>query len=144
MFKPVPAGLESAAGDDTAMSALRLSAVALADGTDWSRLDDHAVIAQCLAAQAQGRLAPQAHPAPQLYRLAPASVSAAAAAPSPPAPAPSPRAAPAAPALEAETTFSLNIDVASMVGALQQAAQDGVPFCEECARAAAARQQAAA
>jgi branched-chain amino acid transport system ATP-binding protein len=36
------------------------------------------------------------------------------------------------------------LDVAAMVAVLVQAAQDGVPFCEECARAAAAQQQAAA
>jgi hypothetical protein len=44
----------------------------------------------------------------------------------------------------AETTFGAELDVAAMVAVLVQAAQDGVPFCEECERAAAAQQQAAA
>lgn len=45
---------------------------------------------------------------------------------------PPPRPAPPAP-----------IDTAAQVHALVQAAKDGVPFCEECARAAAAQRKAA-
>ena len=140
-----PATLAAAAGDDAAMAALRVSALALADGNDWARCDDHEVIVQLAAAQAQGRLATHAPPAARLYRLAPVPAPGAAPAPAP-APASSPRAAPASASSSAaaETTFSAALDTAAMVAVLQQAAQDGVPFCEECARAAAARQQAAA
>ena len=71
-----------------------------------------------------------------LYGLA--AVRAPAAAPAPPASSPSaPRAAPVAAAPPVETTFGSDLDVAAMVAVLVQAAQDGVPFCEECARAAA-------
>jgi hypothetical protein len=128
-------------GDDAALAALRLRALELADGNDWSRYEDHEVVAQLAAAQTQGRGG--ASPAPagvRLFRLAPAPE---AAAPSPPAPAPSPRAAAAAVPLAAETTFGLGLDVAAMVAVLRQAAQDGTPFCEECARAAAAQRAAA-
>jgi hypothetical protein len=45
-----------------------------------------------------------------------------------------------APPPAAETTFGSDLDVAAMVAVLVQAAQDGVPFCEECARAAAETQ----
>ena len=72
--------------------------------------------------------------APQLLRLPTAAPPTAA---PPPPPAAAPRAAAAAPASVAETTFGPQLDVAAMVAVLQQAAQDGVPFCEECARAAA-------
>jgi len=131
MFEPVPAGLDSAAGDDTAMSALRLSAVALADGTDWSRLDDHAVITQLAAAHAQGRLLAHAPPPPTaLYRLA--RVKAPAAAPaSAPAPAPSPRAAPASAAARPEPAVPA-LDAVAMAAALRSASDSGAPFVEEC------------
>lgn len=49
-----------------------------------------------------------------------------------------PRAAPVAPPPVAQTTFGPDLAVAAMVAVLVQAAQDGVPFCEECAKAAAA------
>jgi hypothetical protein len=140
MPEPVPASLAAAAGDDATMAALRSRALALTEGIDWSRYDDHEVITQLAAAHAQGRPATQAPPAAQLYRLAPPLVPAAKPAP---APAPSPRAAPAAPALAAETTFGALLDAAAMVAVLQQAAQDGTPFCEECARAAAAQRATA-
>ena len=131
----------AAAGDDAAMAALRVGALSLSDGSDWSRCDDHEVVAQVAAAQARGRMRGGQAPAPaKLFRLALAPAPAAAAAP---APAPSPRAAPAATAAAIETTFSPALDVAAMVAALLQAAQDGTPFCEECARAAAAQRAAA-
>lgn len=55
------------------------------------------------------------------------------------APAPPPAAAkPVAPAPEPEM-FESSLDVAAQVAALTSAAASGVPFCEECTRAAAAR-----
>ena len=141
----VPMPVAAAAGDDVAMAALRVNALALADGNDWSRCDDHEVVLHVAVAQAQGRLATHAPPAAQLYRLAPVLAPGAAPA-SAPAPAPSPRATAAAASsfTATETTFSAALDTAAMVAVLLQAAQDGVPFCEECARSAAAQRQAAA
>jgi hypothetical protein len=77
----------------------------------------------------------------QLRRLVPLLAPA----PPPPAPASSPRpaAAPAAAPPAAETTFGSDLDVAAMVAVLQQAAQDGVPFCEECEKAKRAATAAA-
>ena len=131
-------GLAAAAGDDAEMAALRVSALTLADGQDWSRYGDHEVIAQMAAALTQARWITGAPTKATLYRLAPVLAPQAAPAPAP-APAPSPRAAPAAASsTAAETTFSAALDPTAMVAALRQAAQSGVPFCEECARAAAA------
>lgn len=68
------------------------------------------------------------------------------AAPPPPA-SPSPvRAAPApAPAAPAYTTFPPDLDAVAVAQSLISAAQDGVPFCEECQKArAAARADAGA
>lgn len=42
---------------------------------------------------------------------------------------------PAAPSLPVEEAPPAELDVAAMVETLQAAARDGVPFCEECARA---------
>jgi len=129
--------LAPAAIDDAALAPLRTLAVALADGTDWSRADDHQLIDQLAAALARGRLRTGAAAAPKLSRLVPTVAPAPAPAPPPPA-ASSPRpSAPVAAPPPAETTFGSELDVAAMVAVLQQAAQDGVPFCEECARAAA-------
>jgi hypothetical protein len=65
----------------------------------------------------------------------------------PPAAPPSPvRAAPApAPAAPAYSTFPPDLDAAAVAQSLISAAQDGVPFCEECQKArAAARADAGA
>jgi hypothetical protein len=118
------------------MAGLRLRALVIDAGTDWSRCDDHGVIAELVAALAQGRLHGSALPAAKLYRLAPVTASGAA---PPPASSPSPRATSAAAsgasatsaAAPAPTTFGA-LNTPAMVAALQQAAQDGVPFCEEC------------
>ncbi len=137
---PLPLPVAASAGDEVAMAALRVSALSLADGSDWSRCDDHEVVAQVAVAVARGRLrGGQVAVAAKLFRLAP--VLAPQAAPAP-ALAPSPRAAPAAVAAAAETTFNSLLDTAAMVAALRQAAQDGVPFCEECERARLAREAA--
>jgi hypothetical protein len=143
----VPAGdcfaasqrLSPSLDDDASSGLLRSSMLALADGSDLSRYDGHMLVDQLAAALADGRLRDGRDPAAlKLLRLVP--VAAPAPAPPPPAPAPSPRpqAASLAPA-PVETTFGSDLDVAAMVAVLVQAAQDGVPFCEECARAAAAQ-----
>ena len=119
-------------GDDAALARLRMTALALADGTDLSRIDDHRLLDHLAAAAAAGRLR-IAGAAPKLLRLVPA-----------PAPAPAPaappasaaRVAPVAAPAAAETTFGSDLDVAAMVAVLVQAAQDGTPFCEECERQA--------
>ena len=130
-------------GDDAAMGALRTLALSLGDGTDWSRADDHHLLDHLSAAVVHGRLHAGPAAPPRLRRM----VTAAAPAPAPPPPpASSARAAASesAPPPVVETTFGSDVDVAAMVAVLQQAAQDGVPFCEECAKAAAQRQSAEA
>jgi hypothetical protein len=126
-------------GDDAAGAALRLRALELADGSDWSRYEDHEVLA---AVQRSAAAAPAA--APPMFRLvlaSPAAPPAPAAAAAPTAPRAAAPAAPTQPDVAADTAFSVDIDVAAMVQALHAAARDGVPFCEECERA---RQAAAA
>lgn len=123
--------------DDADACQLRNYALGLNDGTDWSRLDNAQVKRQVAIALENGRLRTGAG-APVLLRpLGRVSVPAAAVAA--PAPAPSPRAAPVAPPPPVETTFGSDLDVAAQVAVLVQAARDGVPFCEECAKAAAKR-----
>lgn len=131
----VPADFTSAIVDGAASARLRLAALGLGDGVDLSRCDDHQLVELLDAAVAQLRLATGAVTAPQMLRLPSAAPPTAA---PPPPPAAAPRAAAAAPASVAETSFAAELDVAAMVAVLQQAAQDGVPFCEECARAAEA------
>ncbi len=58
----------------------------------------------------------------------------AAAAPPPPPSSSAPRRA----EVEVVASFSADVDAAALVAALLAASQDGVPFCEECARAALA------
>jgi hypothetical protein len=130
--------LARAVGDDTSMAWLRQRALALADGTELSRIDDHQLVDHVAAAVAAGRLRTSGA-APRLQRLVPAEAPAPTPSPSP-APRPStPRAAPVAAPAAVETTFGSDLEVAAMVAVLVQAAQDGTPFCEECAKAAAAR-----
>jgi hypothetical protein len=121
-------------GDDAALASLRLKVLTLADGTALSQLDDQALIDHLAAAVAEGRLR-IGGVRPELRRLvvgpAPAPATRA-----PPA-APVRRAAAAAPAAAVDTTFDSELDTAAMAAVLAQAARDGVPFCEECARAAA-------
>lgn len=121
--------------DDGAMAQARLRALALSDGTDLSRCGDHQVLYALAVAP---RDLESAAPVTLMRLVAPPAPAPAPAAPAPsPAPrAAAPAAAPAPPA--ADGTFGTSLDVAAMVAVLQQAARDGVPFCEECARAAAA------
>lgn len=126
-------------GDAATMAEWRLRALARGAGDEMSRLSDHEIAARIVVAIEGGRVTLAGAP-PRLLPLAPPPASAA---PPPPAPAPSPRrAAPAAPAAAPATTFSQTLDVAAMVAVLRQAASDGVPFCEECAKAAAQRDAA--
>jgi hypothetical protein len=123
--------------DDTTIASLRRVALALADGTELSRCDDHQV------ADMLGSAGRSLHPqggALELYRLAPAA-AAAPAAPAPPAAPPrsSSAAAAAPPTAPSTSALSPDLDVAAMVRVLTEAARDGVPFCEECERARRAR-----
>lgn len=128
------AWLAPAVVDDAQNAELRLRADALADGGDWSRLDEFTVREHLATALEQGRLLAGTTARPELLRLVPPMV---AAPPPPPPAASSPRAAPTAAPPPPDGTFDVELDVAAMVAVLQQAAEDGVPFCEECARRAA-------
>ena len=122
--------------DDADAALARGYALGLADGTELSRLDDAQLKDHLCPALTTGRLA-VTRGTPVVLRALTQSVPPAAA-PATEAPASRPRTAPApAPTPAADTTFEPNLDVAAQVSALKQAAQDGVPFCEECARAAA-------
>lgn len=116
--------------DDLHSSEWRRRAQAVGQGIEWSREDDHAV------AHFLGWAAPSQadEHAPKAYPLA---RRAAAAAPAPAAAAPrASRAAAAPPPAVSQDTLSPNVDAAATANNLRQAANDGVPFCEECARAA--------
>lgn len=130
-------------GDEVMMARLRQLALAAGAEASPQMCDDHALADRIAAGIAAGlmRVCGPAK-ALTLYGLA---VLAPAAAPAPPAPSPPPpRVAPVAAPPPVETTFGPDLDVAAMVTVLVQAAQDGVPFCEQCAKAAAKRQVEAA
>jgi pyruvate/2-oxoglutarate dehydrogenase complex dihydrolipoamide acyltransferase (E2) component len=125
----------AAAGSDTGMAGLRQQVQQAFPADLWWHCDDHQVLT------ATGLLWPwEAKPgAAERLQMRPLALTPPAPAPAAAAPAPSPasaagRAAPAA--APAAGTFGADLDVAAMVAVLQQAARDGVPFCEECARAA--------
>ena len=122
-------------GDEVAMARLRQVALAAGAEATPQRCDDQALAERIAAGITAGSLR-VCGPAKALalYGLAAARPPAAA------SPAPSraaPRAAPVAAPPPVETTFGSDLDVAAMAAVLVQAAQDGVPFCEECAKAAA-------
>jgi hypothetical protein len=134
--------------DDADAGQLRDCAAGLGDGTDWSRLDDAQVKRLVAAALENGRLRTGTGAPVQLQFLGQAQAPAATPAPAP-APAPVSRPRPAAAATPAaspsgDATFGSDLDVAAMVATLRAAADDGVPFCEECAKAAARQQLAQA
>ena len=130
--------LERRASDDVGRGALRSAALGLADGTELSRLDDAQLNDQLFAAMMAGRLRPAAETPVVLRQLTQTAQPAAAPRHTPATSRPrAPTAATSAPA--AESTFEPNLDVAAQVAVLQQAAQDGVPFCEECAKSTARR-----
>lgn len=151
---PVRAGDDSAArhwlgrhiGDAVAMAGLRQWAATAGLLAAPATADDQA-LADCLAAAIGSGALRVCGPAstPKLYNLAilraPAASAAPATAASPPA---QPRPTAAAAATPAESTFSAGLDSAEMAAALVRAAQDGAPFCEECAKAASARAAASA
>ena len=129
--------------DDADAAQARAYALGLADGTELSRLDDAQLKDHLAAALMAGGWGAGLGTPVVLRPLAQTARPAATAQPAPAAS--SPRAAPAAaPAPDAETTFGPDLDVAAQVAVLVQAAQDGVPFCEECAKAAAKRALSAA
>ena len=128
-------------GSDADMARLRLLAASLPGGTELWRHDDAEVVAALAAHHDAARLGGTAASGPPtLYRYSPLAAVAAAAAPasaaasgggsSRVASAPSARATTAA---EPAST----LDQMAMAEALRRASQLGVPFCEECARAAA-------
>ncbi len=120
----------------TAMIELRAALAGCAADPALSRTSDPQAIRQlaALLVTQQVRICgtPVEAPRPQLRRRR--SVGTAASGVSTPAPLPpSPRRA--APPPPAEEEAPPELDVAAMVEVLRSAASDGVPFCEECARA---------
>lgn len=125
---------EAAIGNDAEMAVLRQQVQQAFPADLWWHCDDHQVLTGTRLVGWE--TAPKAEAGLQMRPLA---ITTPAPAPAASAPAPSPaaaarRAAPAA--APAAGTFEVDLDVAAMVAVLQQAARDGVPFCEECARAA--------
>ena len=132
-------------GDEVTMARLRQLALAAGAEASPQRCDDHALAERIAAGIMAGsmRVCGPAK-APSLYGLAAAMTPIAAPA-APPAPSPTPpRVAPEAAPPPVETTFGSDLDVAAMVAVLVLAAQAGVPFCEECAKAAGKRAEASA
>ncbi len=126
-------------GDEVAMARLRQLALSAGAEAAPHRCGDHALAEHIAAGITAGSLR-VCGPAKALTLYGLAAVRAPAAAPAPPASSSStPRAAPVAAPPPFETTFGSDLDVAAMVAVLREAAQAGVPFCEECAKAAAER-----
>lgn len=127
--------------DPACCHARRAEVKALALNVEALRLDSYEIAA--LGLRDPGvELDSSVQRPPRLLRLV--RLAGPAAAPPPPA---SPRreAVPAAaPAAAPATTFTPTLDAAAMAAVLVQAAREGVPFCEECARAAPQNGQAAA
>ena len=124
-------------GDEVTMARLRQLALTAGVEASPQRCDDHALVERIKAGITAGSMR-VCGPAKALTLYGLATVRAPAAAPAPPAPSSAqPRATPVAAPPPVETTFGSDLDIAAMVAVLVQAAQDGVPFCEECARAAA-------
>ena len=124
-------------GDDVMMARLRQLALTAGAEVSPQMCDDHAVADRITAGITAGAMR-VCGPAKALTLYGLTAVRAPAAAPAPPAPSSAPpRATPVEAPPPVETTFASDLDVAAMVAVLVQAAQDGVPFCEECARAAA-------
>lgn len=140
--------LSESVGNDAVQSQLRGVARELAEGTDLSGLDQHQLVALLTPWVANAWLCDEAASSQTMsYRLVPVAAPAAApatAAPAPASPRPAAAAAAAAPADPVASTFAANLDVEAMVAVLRAAAQAGVPFCEECARATARQQVAEA
>ena len=124
--------------DDADAALARGYALGLADGTELSRLDDAQLKDHLAAAMMAGRLRAAVDAPVVLRQLTQTAQPAAAPRLTPAASRPrAPTAATSAP--DAESTFEPNLDVAAQVAVLKQAAHDGVPFCEECAKSTAKR-----
>ncbi len=129
--------------DDVGRSALRCTALGLTDGTELSRLDDAQLNDYLFAALMAGRLRPAAEAPVVLRQLTQTAQPAAAPRLTPAASSPrAPTAETSTPA--AESTFEPNLDAGAQIAVLKQAARDGVPFCEECAKSTAKRSLAEA
>ncbi|MCV2355938.1 hypothetical protein LNV09_17490 [Paucibacter sp. B2R-40] len=135
--------LSEAIGNDAALGRLRSTARSLAEGTDLSRLDEHQLIELLTPLLVDGWLHLDLR-RPLAYQLVPVAAPVSTPAPAAPAPAGPRPAVAAAPPEPVDSTFGSSLDVAAMVAVLKAAAESGVPFCEECARAAAQRQVAEA
>ncbi|MEP7281387.1 MAG: hypothetical protein ABI696_05355 [Rubrivivax sp.] len=126
--------------DDGEQIRLRAWALEVDDGVPLPQRAEHEAVSVVAAALARGALRPAGSPPPRLPLAAVRKQGLAAAPLRPPAPA---RAAAAAPPIAPDSTFGSDLDAAAMVAALTQAARDGTPFCEECAKASAAPRDAA-
>lgn len=126
--------------DPAQVAARRSQAAVMSLNVDLSRLRDDECATLRLRVPAHD-LDDAVGAAPRLLPMAPPPAPPAAPPPPPPA---ARRSAPAAPVAAPIGTFTPALDVAAMVAVLRQAARDGVPFCEECARAAAERAGASA
>lgn len=130
----VRASVERHLHDAASVGRLRVVAAELAQGIELSRYDDHQLVDLLTAALLGGGLRLGDPAQPMLYPLRPV-VGRPARSAAPPR-ASGGRVAAPAPAPAAETTFATGLDVAAQVDSLRRAALGGVPFCEECARAA--------
>lgn len=131
--------LRRCVGDHYAMRLLRAQLADAVRDAQVPQLSDVAVVNRIVSLVAQGRLQLRGPFAP--LREGGGVTTVAEAAPSPaPAPAarPTPQSSSRATAMAAEPSFSPNVDVAALAATLTDAAKDGTPFCEECARAARA------
>jgi guanyl-specific ribonuclease Sa len=107
----------------------------LSDGADYSRLDDHGVLVQVVAAILSRTLgAAQAPAQSSKFRLTTKPTAS-------PAPSSAPARARSSATAPAPAVAEPELDVEAQVAVLQQAAKDGTPFCEECEKAR--KQQAA-
>ena len=148
--------LAPALRDPMAMAALRRLSLAHAGGAALNLLDDHEVLSVLCRAIVGGRLWLRGMGATSEAELPDAATGKdsgwgvavappAGGAPSPPAPPPPSSRAPApmAPAPAAPPPPP-DLDNAAQAAALREAARTGVPFCEECAKAAREHEAAAA
>jgi hypothetical protein len=126
--------VEAMLGPDTGHQALRQALASQRLDDALPRLTEHEVALAVSHALADGLELPGQASKP-LRLLAQGTPPKAASAAPAPAAAAAPRAAPAA----APAPAGPQIDAAAMAQVLIEAARDGVPFCEECAKAAAAQ-----
>jgi hypothetical protein len=133
------AGLTAAALDEAGTAGVRAAVLQLDEGLPLPTVGEHDLLALVRAAVRSGRLRIDRAP-PALLSLV-SVVQAPAPAPAAPPPRAPVRARPPAPSPAVDATFA-DLDVGAMVAVMEQAARDGTPFCEECARAA--RERAAA